>query len=100
MFKKMSTEVKILSVFLLVLLMINTCTNASQNRKIKNLESIVMTSDSSIKKLTKTCVTRDDLEIQGLKNEKRFIEATDRKILDVNRQVEIENEIKKLSKGE
>ena len=36
------------------------------------------------------------LRIEGLKSEKRMIQATDRKILDVNRQTEIDNEISKL----
>jgi hypothetical protein len=36
------------------------------------------------------------LKIEGLKSEKRMIQATDRKILDVNRQTEIDNEIIKL----
>jgi hypothetical protein len=36
------------------------------------------------------------LQIEGLKSEKRMIQSTDRKILDVNRQTEIDNEIKSL----
>ena len=36
------------------------------------------------------------IQIEGLKSEKRMIQATDRKILDVNRQTEIDNEITKL----
>ena len=36
------------------------------------------------------------LQIEGLKSEKRMIQSTDRKILDVNRQTEIDNEITKL----
>jgi len=32
----------------------------------------------------------------GLESEKRMIQATDRKLLDVQRQTQIENEIKKL----
>ena len=35
-------------------------------------------------------------QIEGLQSEKRMIQATDRKILDVQRQTEIENEIKSL----
>jgi hypothetical protein len=40
--------------------------------------------------------TKIDLEIEGLRSEKRMIQASDRKILDVQRQTEIDNEIKKL----
>ena len=36
------------------------------------------------------------LQIEGLKAEKRMIQSTDRRILDVNRQTEIDNEISKL----
>lgn len=38
-----------------------------------------------------------ELKISGLEAEKRMIQATDRKLLDVRRQTEIENEIKKLN---
>lgn len=38
------------------------------------------------------------LQIEGLKSEKRMIQATDRKILDVTRQTEIDNEITRLEK--
>ena len=37
-----------------------------------------------------------ELTIMGLESEKRMIQATDRKLLDVQRQTQIENEIKKL----
>ena len=38
------------------------------------------------------------LKIEGLKSEKRMIQSTDRKILDVNRQTEIDKELSKLEK--
>ena len=38
-----------------------------------------------------------DLKIEGLKNEKRMIQSTDRRILDVDRQNEIEKELKILN---
>lgn len=38
-----------------------------------------------------------ELKIMGLESEKRMIQATDRKLLDVRRQSEIEEEIKKLN---
>ena len=37
-----------------------------------------------------------ELQISGLEAEKRMIQATDRKLLDVRRQTEIEEQIKKL----
>jgi hypothetical protein len=36
------------------------------------------------------------LQIEGLKSEKRMIQSTDRKILDVNRQTQIDQEITSL----
>ena len=38
-----------------------------------------------------------ELQIMGLESEKRMIQATDRKLLDVRRQTEIEEEIKLLN---
>jgi hypothetical protein len=38
-----------------------------------------------------------ELKISGLEAEKRMIQATDRKLIDVRRQTEIEEEIKKLT---
>lgn len=37
-----------------------------------------------------------ELRITGLESEKRMIQSTDRKMMDVNRQTQIEEEIKKL----
>jgi uncharacterized membrane protein (DUF106 family) len=42
--------------------------------------------------------TANDVKIEGLKSEKRMIQATDRKMLDVQRQNEIEKEIQSLQK--
>jgi len=47
--------------------------------------------------IKKTTYTKEELDlrlkIEGLKTEKRMIQSTDRRILDVNRQTEIDNEI-------
>ena len=58
--------------------------------------------DREVVKVKKQLTTLDslankrDLEIEGLKAEKRMIQATDRKMLDVQRQSEIDAELKKL----
>lgn len=39
------------------------------------------------------------IKIEGLRSEKRMIQATDRKILDVQRQTQIDNEITTLEKS-
>lgn len=43
-----------------------------------------------------TLPTEKQLQIEGLNAEKRMIQATDRRMLDVQRQTQIEEEIKKL----
>lgn len=53
-----------------------------------------------LNKKMETFVTKEDMSIElkkeGLKVEKRMIQSTDRKILDVNRQTQIDDELKKL----
>jgi len=49
-----------------------------------------------IDSLEAVTVTKKELTIEGLKAEKRMIQATDRKMLDVQRQTQIDNEIKRL----
>lgn len=71
---------------LVVIIFFKTCTT---NTKIQNVNDSV---DSLSVKLTK------EIKIEGLKSEKRAIQASDRKILDVNRQTEIDQEISKLEK--
>jgi hypothetical protein len=55
-----------------------------------------------IKSIKDSTFTKDELsrelQIMGLESEKRMIQATDRKLLDVQRQTQIEQEIKKLKK--
>lgn len=85
---------------LVLVIFFKTCTTNGKIEKVeKDLSSKITTADSSIKvKL----ITPKDLErmlkIEGLKVEKRMIQSTDRKILDVNRQSEIDKEIQKLEK--
>jgi hypothetical protein len=72
--------------FLVVIIFFKTCTT---NMKVQNVNDSV---DSLSVKLPK------EIKIEGLKSEKRAIQASDRKILDVNRQTEIDQEISKLEK--
>lgn len=72
--------------FLVVITFLKTC---NTNTKIENLNDSV---DSLSVKL------RKEIKLEGLKSEKRAIQASDRKILDVNRQTEIDQEISKLEK--
>ena len=56
-----------------------------------------------IKAIKDSTFTKDELsrelQIMGLESEKRMIQATDRKLLDVQRQTQIEEEIKRLKKN-
>ena len=72
--------------FLVIIVFFKTCTT---NTKVQNVNDSV---DSLSVEL------RKEIKIEGLKSEKRAIQASDRKILDVNRQTEIDQEISKLEK--
>jgi hypothetical protein len=85
---------------LILIVFLKTC---STNGKIEKLEKDLteqnIKTDSIIKVET---LTKEEIEkmlkIEGLKTEKRMIQSTDRKILDVNRQSEIDKEIELLNK--
>lgn len=79
--------------FLLVVIFVNTCGNPNKSVN-KRLDALTHQVDS-LKNIT---VTGEELEIEGLKSEKRMIQATDRKMLDVQRQSEIEKTIDSLEK--
>lgn len=74
---------------LFVMLLFRTCGTGSELTKLrKEVESQ--------RDILKSLPTKNDLQIEGLKSEKRMIQATDRKMLDVQRQNEIDKEINKL----
>lgn len=74
---------------LFVLLFLRSCGSGSELTKLrKELESQ--------KTLLNQLPTRTDIQIEGLKVEKRMIQATDRRLLDVRRQTEIETLINEL----
>lgn len=82
-----------IALILMVLVFINTCGNPT-----KTLTKRVDTLSQKIDSLESIAVTKKDLKIEGLKSEKRMIQSTDRKLLDVNRQSEIDKEISELEK--
>jgi len=71
--------------FLVIITFFKTC---STNSKVQDVNDSV---DSLSVKL------RREIKIEGLKSEKRAIQASDRKILDVTRQTQIDQEIGKIS---
>ena len=77
---------------------INTCSNPTKqvNKRIDLLSNTIDSLSGEIKILQNISVNSTDLQIEGLKTEKRMIQSTDRKILDVSRQAEIDRELKKL----
>jgi len=85
-FQKHGTKIILL---LLVLVYFKSCGTDSELTKVK--KEIKKSSD-----ILKTLTTEKQLRIEGLKSEKRMIQATDRKMLDVQRQTQIEEEIEEL----
>jgi endonuclease III len=81
----------------LVLVVLSTCTGSMSK---KRYEKKVMSEFDSLK--TEIKVLKQELQkeikVEGLKVEKRMIQSTDRKILDVNRQAEIDKELQQLTK--
>jgi len=83
-------------VFLILLTSLNTCNSCSTSSATKRLSKETDSLRTEVIELKNNSTTKTELQIQGLETEKRFIQATDRKLLDVQRQSEIENEITKL----
>ena len=84
-------------IIVFVLLLLSTCTNSmgkkqSEKRMLNQVEKVQKSVDSLNQVLQK------QIKIEGLKAEKRMIQSTDRKILDVNRQAEIDKELQLLEK--
>ena len=81
------------TVIVLVIALLGLLKGCGDGREVSKIRKEI----ESIKDSTYTKNELDvKLRIEGLKSEKRMIQSTDRKILDVNRQTEIDNEIIKL----
>ena len=80
-------------VIVLVIALLSFFKGCGDSRELSKIrKEITAIKDSTY---TKEELNRE-LKISGLEAEKRMIQATDRKLLDVRRQTEIEDEIKKL----
>lgn len=80
-------------VIVLVIALLSFFKGCGDSRELSKIrKEITAIKDSTY---TKEELNRE-LKISGLEAEKRMIQATDRKLLDVRRQTEIEEEIKKL----
>lgn len=81
------------STLLVLIVFFKTCnTNSKIDSTKKELQTLTKKVDSLSFELKK------EIKVEGLKSEKRMIQSTDRKILDVNRQSEIDKEISELDK--
>lgn len=89
--KKFITDNFTVIVFAISLIsLLKSCSDSRQLSKIKSEIQNIKDSTYTKKQLGV------ELRISGLEAEKRMIQATDRRIIDVNRQTEIENEINEL----
>lgn len=77
---------------LLLLTFFRSCGTNSELKKVKKELQALQIQVNSVP-------SKKDLEIEGLKSEKRMIQSTDRKMMDVNRQSAIDLEIKKIQSG-
>ena len=84
-------------IIILFIAFIQTCTIS---RKSSSLEKQSKITNARLDSIQTILFNKNDIakliEIEGLKSEKRMIQSTDRKIFDVNRQAEIDKEIKKI----
>lgn len=84
---------------LLVLIYFKSCGVDNELTRVKDNIIQLQLDVDSVNVNVGNLPTDTDIEIEGLKAEKRMIQATDRKIFDVNRQNQIETQIKVLEKN-
>ena len=91
--EKIKSNFEVIVLVFLSVLFVKQCGANSDIEKLakqSKIQSAILDSVANKQEL------KNMIEIEGLKVEKRMIQSTDRKILDVNRQSEIDLEIKKL----
>lgn len=82
---------------IILLVVLSTCsTSMSKKRFEKKVLNELDSIRTEIKLLEKDF--EKEIKVEGLRSEKRMIQSTDRKILDVNRQAEIDKELQQLEK--
>lgn len=83
-------------IIVLVISMLSFFKSCNDSRELSQIKKEII-------EIKDNTYTKDELNtellIMGLEAEKRMIQATDRKIMDVRRQTEIDEEIKKLRIG-
>ena len=88
--KFLETNFTIIVLIIAVFTLFKSCGDSRELSKIR----------SDIKSIKDSTYTKDELAIElkivGLESEKRMIQATDRRLLDVHRQTEIDAEINRI----
>lgn len=82
------------ALFLLVVILFNTCGNP-----VKPLNKRVDTLNQKIDSLTNITITKTELQIEGLKSEKRMIQSVGRTLVDRERERSIDKELDSLSQN-
>jgi len=84
-------------ILLFVLIVTSTCSSGmSKRRSEKKISDQFDSLKTEIKTLKNDL--KKEIKIEGLKAERRMIDATDRKILDMNRQTKIDSILQQLDK--
>jgi hypothetical protein len=84
-------------ILLVVLIVTSTCSSGmSKRRSEKKISDQFDSLKTEIKTLKDEL--KKEIKVEGLKTELRMIQSTDRKIMDLQRQVEIDKELKLLDK--
>lgn len=78
-----------------VIILLTFFKGCSDSREITSIKNEIRTIKDSTYTKTELAII---LKIEGLRSEKRMIQATDRKMLDVQRQTQIDEELKTLEK--
>lgn len=84
--------VKIVIAFMLITF-VQQCGNS---RRLGTLEKQAKITNNRLDSISTKVELEKTIKLEGLKSEMRMIQSTDRKIIDVNRQSELDAEIKKL----
>jgi hypothetical protein len=81
-----------IALFLLVVILFNTCGNP-----VKPLNKRIDSLTTKVDSLSAITVNKKDLQIEGLKSEKRMIQSVSRSLIDRERERSIDREIDSLS---
>jgi hypothetical protein len=91
---------KYFTVIVLILVLIGGVKSCADSRKMDKILKGQIEVKNEVKTTRESTYTKQELDIrlqiEGLKSEKRMIQSTDRKLWDMNRQSEIDGQIKLL----